>query len=163
MLEHFTTYNVAAALCVAAFGCWLPRRAVDVVRGTSWMVASGVLAIHATFDPVAVMAFYHRMLQPSGLVGVLGSAAGLPWVSYSLDAVMHFLPALALGLPRAPGSVAASYLLVMAWYVTTRDRIPHVYMPEVPLESYDSIAFGALGPAALALGCVAAMRGKRQA
>lgn len=127
--KYFTAYNLYATIVVLLFGQrLLPEAVIDVVRGTSLLVAMSVAYIYVVYGTKAVFSMYQR-INPT-------------WSACSnmlFDWVVHFGPVLMLGLPRRSRSLVIALVLMLVWYWVVRDDVQNIYIRSIPLTGYDAL------------------------
>lgn len=118
-------------------GAFAPR-VVEVLRACAWMIALAVMLMYVRGGLSVAKRFYDRLFfsAPLGF-----------WLI--IDALVHFAPALLLGLPGAWWAGWAAAAVFWAWYVLVRSRITWVYGLALSPAFMDPVVFGGSVLAAL--------------
>ena len=146
----FTTYNVAAAVAVAAaLGRRSTHWAAELVRWSSALVLSAVLSARLAFGHAPFVEICRGAVPSCG-----------PWLTLALDCALHLGPVAVLGLPRLPQSArgwapaAGAAALFAAWFAATRGRLGELYWRGASTRVYDGLVTLAAPAGALALASV---------
>ena len=92
----------------------------EAVRGMALLLAIFVGTWHLLSPPSwTIKAFYERLFK---------NRIDWPaWAWWLVDAVVHFLPVFAVGLPCEPWSVPVAFAVFLVWYVAVRARFEAIY------------------------------------
>lgn len=125
LLHQFTTYNLAGF----ALGSRLHPFLVEVNRSTSWMIMFASIVITTVHGHQTLLEIYE-------------SISKLPYkdiLVYPNDMLLHWLPAIAQGVPSNPIAILIGMVLIVVWYLVNRKKIQYLYTTSITQTEYDRL------------------------
>jgi hypothetical protein len=136
LLHQFTTYNLIGF----ALGSRIHPFLVEVNKSTSWMIMFASIVITTIHGHQALLDIYQ-------------SISKLPYkdiLVYLNDMLLHWLPAIAQGVPMCPIAILIGLALIIVWYFANRKKIQYLYSTSITQPEYDRL-IGGVAVFALAL------------
>jgi hypothetical protein len=119
-------------VAVAAYISYLTKIHVDTLAALSILVAVASLILWFNNGNAKFIEFYNTALNVKDPVAVA-----------IIDFVIHYLPAILLGLPHNSYSYIKAYFVLLAYYVLMRNHLNSIYFGAVSPEWVDPYILGA--------------------